>query len=173
MSIFTQTNLCTCVKHLCVMISALSRCQLLQIMSWGEHWALRWQTHTRTHILKHTHIPSPITNDEHTPDMIITLSSSLSTSVRMFSLRDSSMDRDRAFLFLGLFKTILLEEDKTLLSVYNSFTLKHWVLFCFAKTGHSFYSCWNEKSHNIRDGKMTSVKNVEHNFVVGNILNVI
>lgn len=106
--------------------------------------------HTPTHIIKHTHIHSSITNDEHTPDMIITLSSSLSTSVRMFSLRDSSMDRDRAFLFLGLFKTILLEEDRTLLSVYNSFTLKH---SFFAKSRRSFYLCCNKKEHNIRDGK--------------------
>lgn len=44
--------------------------------------------------------------------MTITLRSSLSTSVRMFSLRDSSMDKDRAFRFLGLFKIILLKEEK-------------------------------------------------------------
>lgn len=43
--------------------------------------------------------------------MIMTLRSSLSASVRMFSLRDSNMDKDKAFLFLGLFNMILLEKE--------------------------------------------------------------
>lgn len=49
--------------------------------------------------------------------MMITLRSSLSTSVRMFSRRDSSMDKDRAFLFLGLFSVILLEKKNEQTSV--------------------------------------------------------
>lgn len=119
-------------------------------------------TNTHAHILKHTHIHSPITNDEHTPDMIITLSSSLSTSVRRFSLRDSSMDRDRAFLFLGLFKTILLEE-KMLLSVYK-FYIK--VYFLQSQCA-AFILVAMRKSHNKRHGKMT------YQLKMSNILNII
>lgn len=45
------------------------------------------------------------------PDMIITRRSSLSTSVTMFSRSDASMDKDKAFLFLGLFRIILLKQE--------------------------------------------------------------
>lgn len=52
--------------------------------------------------------------------MMITLRSSLATSVTMFSLRDSSMDKDRAFLFLGLFSIILLKTERKTFHSYIS-----------------------------------------------------
>lgn len=51
--------------------------------------------------------------------MMITRRSSLSESVRMFSLSDSSMGRDNAFLFFGLFRIILLKRSQAL---YGSFS---------------------------------------------------
>lgn len=108
--------LSTGLEHLCVIFSSLSWGQLLQVMSRRKNWTFGWKT-TQTLVnietyTVHTHVYVQYNHRfaNHQPEMMITLRSSLCMSVRMFSLRDSSIDRDRAFLFLGLFRIILLEK---------------------------------------------------------------
>lgn len=63
------------------------------------------------YIYIHINVYTVHVHSNYPPDMIMTLRSSLSASAKMFSLRDSNMDKDKAFLFLGLFNMILLEKE--------------------------------------------------------------